>query len=168
MLEDVVVNNIVMRDTTAAPLFIRLGDRRRAPKDAPMAVLHRVTVSDIDAYNVDSRYCAVISGVPGGIIEDIDLHGMRFIYPGGGTAAQAAINPPEEVGTYPDPDMFGPLPAFGMYLRHAKGVVLRDIEMSTLSADARPPVVTDDVIDLHAEGVLASAVPGSPLTPVQI
>ena len=168
VLEDVVVNDIVMRDTTAAPLFLRLGDRRRAPKGTPMAVLRRVSVSDIDAYSLDPRYCAVISGVPGGLIEDIDLHGIRLLYQGGGTTAEAALKPPEEVGTYPDPDMFGPLPAFGMYLRHVKGAVLRDIEMETLAPDARPPVVIDDVSDLHADGVLASSAPGTPLTSVQM
>jgi polygalacturonase len=168
VLEDVVVNNIVMRDTTAAPLFMRLGDRRRAPKGTPMAALRRVSVSDIDAYSLDPRYCAVISGVPGGLIEDIDLRGIRLLYKGGGTAAEAALKPPEEVGTYPDPDMFGPLPAWGLYLRHMKGAVLGDIEMETLAADARQPVVTDDVSDLHADGVLASSAPGTPFQPVQM
>lgn len=166
--EDVVVNNLVMRDTTASPLFIRLGDRRRAPEGRPMATLRRVTVSDIDSHCLDSRYCGIVSGVPGGLIEDIDLRGLRFVFPGGGTAAMAAIKPPEEVATYPDPDMFGPMPAFGLYLRHVKGAILRDIELETLAPDARPPVATDDATGLHADGIFASAGPAGPLVPVTI
>ncbi len=60
VLEDVVVSNLVMRDTTAAPIFLRLGDRRRAPKGAPMAALRRVSVSDIDCHFLDKRYCSIV------------------------------------------------------------------------------------------------------------
>jgi polygalacturonase len=168
VLEDVVVSNLVMRDTTAAPIFLRLGDRRRAPKGAPMAVLRRVSISDVDCHFLDKRYCSIVSGVPGGLIEDVSFSNIRTIHPGGGTAADAAIKPPENVGGYPDPDMFGVMPAYGFYLRHARGVTLQNVEMTTLSPDARPAVVTEDVTGLRANGVLASAAPGTPLTPVQL
>jgi len=168
VLEDVAVSNLVMRDTTAAPIFLRLGDRRRAPKGFPMAVLRRVSVSDVDCRFLDKRYCSIVSGVPGGIIEDVSFSNIRTIHPGGGTAAEASVKPPEMVDGYPDPDMFGPMPAWGFYLRHAKGVILRNVEMTALTPDARPAVVTDDVSDLHAEGVLASPAPGTPLTPVTL
>ncbi len=167
VLEDVTVSNIVMRDATAAPLFLRLGDRRRAPAGAPMAVLRRVSISDVDAYNLDMRYCALVSGVPGGLIEDISLRGIRLVYPGGGTAEDAARKPPENVGSYPDPDMFGPLPAWGLYMRHVRGAVLRDIELFAAAADARPAVVLDDVAGLNSSGVLAS-VAGSGLRAVTL
>ena len=156
VLEDVTVSNIVMRDTTLGPLFIRLGDRRRAPPGAPIAILRRVSISDIDAQCVDPRYPAVISGVPGGVIEDLTLRGIRVTLPGGGAADDAARNPAENEGNYPDPDMFGPLPAWGLYMRHVKGAVLRDIELFALSQDARPPVVIDQVEGLNARDVFAS------------
>ena len=166
VLEDVVVSNLVMRDTTAAPIFLRLGDRRRAPKGAPMAVLRRVSISDIDCHFLDKRYCSIISGVPGGIIEDVSFNNIRQIHPGGGTAADAAIKPPEVVDGYPDPDMFGVTPAYGFYLRHAKNVTMHNIDIRCQTADARPAVVTEDVTGLRAESVFASAAPGAPLAPV--
>lgn len=168
VLEDVTVSNIVMRNTTAAPIFIRLGDRRRAPAGTPIAALRRVTISDIDAYCLDKRYCASITGLPGASVEDVTLSGIRLIYPGGGTAADAARKLPEAAGVYPDPDMFGVMPAWGVYMRHLRGVILRDVELSTLSADARPPVVTDDVTSLKANGLIAASAPGIPLQPVQL
>ncbi|MEI9885847.1 MAG: glycoside hydrolase family 28 protein [Rhizomicrobium sp.] len=168
VLEDIVVNNIVMRDATAGPLFIRLGDRRRAPPGAPMAVVRRISISNVDSQCIDPRYPAVISGVPGGLIEDITLRGLRFTFPGGGTPEYAALKPPENEGNYPDPDMFGPLPAWGMYLRHVRGAVLRDIEMFSQTPDARPSVVLDDVSGLHAQGVMASPVPGGGLQDVTL
>jgi polygalacturonase len=168
VLEDVVVNNIVMRDTTEAPIFVRLGDRRRAPPGTPMAVLRRVTISDIDAYCVDKRYCAIITGVPGGTIEDIDLHGIRLIYPGGGTVEDAALKLPELPDTYPDPDMFGITPACGLYMRHIRRAILRDVELSALTNDARPPVVIDDVADLQTDGLMAAVGRDVPLQPVHL
>jgi parallel beta-helix repeat protein len=168
VLEDVVVSNLVMRDTTAAPIFLRLGDRRRAPKGAPMAVLRRVSVSDIDCRYLDKRYCSIVSGVPGGLIEDVSFNNIRQIMPGGGTAADAAIKPPENAEAYPDPDMFGVMPAYGFYLRHVRGALLHNIEMQCLTPDARPPLVLDDATGVRADDVVASAAPGSPLQPVQL
>jgi polygalacturonase len=156
VLEDVVVNNIVMRDATEGPLFIRLGDRRRAPPGAPMAVVRNISISNIDAQCIDPRCPAVISGVPGGAIENLTLRGIRFNFPGGGKPDYAAIKPPENEGNYPDPDMFGLLPAWGMFLRHVRGAVLRDIELFARAADPRPPVVLEDVSGLDARSVLAS------------
>ncbi|MEJ0042320.1 MAG: hypothetical protein WDM81_08935 [Rhizomicrobium sp.] len=74
------------------------------------------------------------------------------------TAEDAARKPPENEGGYPDPDMFGPLPAWGLYMRHVRGAMLRDIELFARKGDARPPVVLDDVSWLNAQGILASAV----------
>ena len=168
VLEDVVVDNLVMRDTTAAPIFLRLGDRRRAPDGAPMAVLRRVSISDIDCHFLDKRYCSIISGVPGGLIEDVSFNNIRQIHAGGGTAEWAARKPPENEGGYPDPDMFGVMPAYGFYMRHVRRAVLHNVEMITLSPDARPAVTLDDATEIRADGVLASAAPGTPLTPVQL
>ncbi|MEJ1969153.1 MAG: glycosyl hydrolase family 28-related protein [Rhizomicrobium sp.] len=168
VLEDVTVSNLVMRDATAAPIFIRLGDRRRAPPGTPIAVVRRVSISDIDAVSLDRRYCAIVSGVPGGIVEDISLRGIRLLYPGGGAAGDPARAVPEAADGYPDPDMFGPMPAWGLYMRHVRGAVLRDIELHAMAADPRPPAAVSDVTGLNTEGLLATPGPGQVLQPVQI
>ena len=36
--------------------------------------------------------------------------------------------------------MFGTLPAYGLYCRHATGIKLREVEFRTLTPDARPSV----------------------------
>lgn len=168
VLEDVVCNNLVMRDCTAAPIFLRLGDRRRTPKGAPMAVLRRVSISDIDCHYLDKRYCSIISGVPGGLIEDVSLASIRTIHPGGGTSTDAAIKPPENVGAYPDPDMFGPMPAWGYYLRHVRNITMTDIDMRAMTPDGRSPVAMEDVQGLRAHSVFASSGPGAALAPVTL
>ena len=45
--------------------------------------------------------------------------------------------------------LFGRLPAWGLYVRHATGLQLRDISLRLLNPDARPAVVLDDVSGLR-------------------
>jgi len=70
---------------------------------------------------------------------------VRIAYEGGGTAAQAALVLPENERTYPEPSMFGVLPAAGFYVRHATGLEMHHIDMTFDKADARPVFVLDDV-----------------------
>jgi len=155
VLEDVTVSNLVMRDATAAPLFIRLADRRRAPEGTPIAQLRRVSIDNIDCVSVDPRICSSITGVPGAMVEDVTVRGMRWIYQGGASAEYADRTVPEKVEDYPDPDMFGALPAWGLYARHVRGLVLEDIEMTALNADGRKAVIFDDVSGVRARDVFA-------------
>lgn len=156
VLEDVTVSNLTMRETTGAPLFIRLADRRRAPAGRPIAALRRVSIDNIICDMVDTRgITATVTGVPGASVEDVTLRGMRWTYQGGGTPEMASRAVPELADSYPDPDVFGPLPAYGLYARHVKGLVLQDIELATVSADVRKPVVLDDVSGLRVSDILA-------------
>ena len=41
--------------------------------------------------------------------------------------------------------MFGELPAYGFFIRHIKGLQMRDVEVSYLSPDQRPAFVLNDV-----------------------
>jgi hypothetical protein len=157
-----------MRDVTAAPLFIRLADRRRAPKGAPIASLSRISISNIDAACADPRYCATVTGVPGAMAQDITLRGLRFVYPGGGTMADARREMPEMADSYPDPDIFGITSAWGLYMRHVRGIVLDDVELTALRPDARPAVTAADVTGLRARDVLAAAGHGRMLEPVAL
>jgi polygalacturonase len=167
-LEDVVVDNLVMRDLTVPPIFIRLGDRRRAPKGAPMATLRRVSISNIDATVADRRYASIVTGVPGGLVEDVSIDGLRVLHQGRGTKEDAGRRLAEAVEAYPDPDMFGITPSWGLYLRHIRGLRLRDIEMSVLAADARPAAVKTDIAGLRCRDVFASSHPAAALKPLRI
>ena len=57
----------------------------------------------------------------------------------------AAIEPPENETAYPEPGMFGPMPAHGFYVRHARNVEFDKVEIAYLADDARPAFVLDDV-----------------------
>lgn len=76
------------------------------------------------------------------------MRDVEIVSPGGGTKKDTAADVPESEADYPENRMFGniPLPAFGLYVRHADEVVLERVRFSLApgSADARPPVAADD------------------------
>ena len=55
---------------------------------------------------------------------------------------------PEPIEKYPEATMFGELPAFGFFVRHVDGLVLRNIRIYQTKPDARPPFVFDNVKNL--------------------
>jgi len=161
LLEDVTISNITMRDVANSPIFLRLGSRMRGPAGPPVGELRRVTLSNIVVYNADPKYASIISGVPGHDIEDITLSNIRIYYKGGGTTQQAALDPPEKETDYPEPTMFGEIPVYGFFVRHVRGIEMKNVKVSHLKDDARAPFMFSDAksVDLreitapHGSGV---------------
>ncbi len=147
LLEDIAFTNITMRDISGAPLFIRLGSRMRGPQGVPVGDCRRIILSNIVSYNSASKYAAIISGIPDHPITDLKIHDIYLHHQGGGTAEMAALQPPENEATYPDPHMFGPLPAHGFFIRHVNNIELTNIEIADAAPDARPAFVLDSVTD---------------------
>ncbi len=163
LLEDVTISNITMRDISTSPFFLRLGFRGRGPKETTtVGALRRVIISNIVVYNADPKYASIISGIPGHSIEDVRLSNVRIYYRGGGTKEQAALDPPEKEDAYPEPTMFGELPAYGFFIRHVKGLEMRDVEVSYLKEDARPPFWLNDVIGVDFQHVKTQRSEGMP------
>jgi len=144
-LEDIAITNITMRDIVNAPIFLRLGSRMRGPEGTPVGALRRVLLSNITVYNADPRYASIVSGIPGHDIEDVKLSNIRIFYQGGGTKEQAALEPPERENDYPEPRMFGDIPAYGFFIRHVKGIELSNIEVGFLKEDLRPAFILSEV-----------------------
>jgi polygalacturonase len=144
-IEDIVVTNLTMRDVTTAPLFLRLGRRMRGPEGTPVGAIRRVQISDVVVSDADPRFASIIAGLPGHPIEDVRLSDIRILYKGGGTRAQAALEPPERETNYPEPSMFGELPAYGFFIRHARGVELSNVEVGFMTEDLRPAFHLEDV-----------------------
>lgn len=149
VMEQVTARRLVMHDVTTAPLFLRLGDRRRGPPGTGVGAIRGVTLHDIEATAIDSRYAAAIAGLPGHPVEDVTLSDIRLSYLGGGTAADAARAPAEHATAYPEPSMFGVLPAWGLWMRHARGVTIDGLALSLAQPDARPAFGVEDVAELR-------------------
>jgi polygalacturonase len=144
-LEDVSISNITMRDIVNAPIFLRLGARQRSPQGTPIGKMSRITISDLTVYNADSRFSSIISGIPGNFIEEVTLNNIRIIYRGKGTKEDANLIPPENEERYPEPSMFGTIPASGFFIRHARQVKLNNVFIGFLSPDYRPLIWASDV-----------------------
>ena len=163
LLEDVTITNITMRDISNSPLFLRLGFRGRGPKEkTTVGALRRVIISNIVVYNADPKYASIISGIPGHSVEDVRLSNIRIYYQGGGTKEQAALDPPEQEDAYPEPTMFGELPAYGFFIRHVKDLEVNNVEVSYMKEDMRPPFILEDVQGadfLHVKAQHTQSVP---------
>ena len=162
LLEDVTISNITMRDVMNSPIFLRLGRRLRAPVLTKVGQLRRVNISNVVAYNADSRYASIIAGVPDHDIEDVRLSNIRIWYRGGGRKELRDLQPPEREINYPEPSMFGELPAYGFFIRHAKGIDLTNVQISFANDDFRPPFLLQDVSGVDFNHVSAQREDGVP------
>ncbi|MFA9370185.1 MAG: glycoside hydrolase family 28 protein [Labilibaculum antarcticum] len=152
-LEDIVVSNITMRNVGNSPFFIRLGARQRSPKGTPVGKIQRIQISNVNVFNADSQFSNIISGVPGHQVEEISFSNINIHFKGGYTSEDGGIVPPESVKTYPEPWMFGTIPASGFYVRHAKNIFFENIRFYFEKKDARPLFVLDDVENCDVDRV---------------
>jgi polygalacturonase len=152
-LEDITISNITMRDIVNAPIFLRLGARLRSPEGTPIGKMQRILISNVNVYNADSRYAGIISGIPGSYIEDVTLSNINIVYQGGYTKEDGKLVPPENEKDYPEPWMFGTIPASSFFIRHAKNVQLDNVRVKFLQPDYRPAIVLDDALNVRRQNV---------------
>jgi hypothetical protein len=92
-----------------------------------------------------------IVGIPGHPVKDVTLENIEIIFGGAGNKKVAHIGLdslnkiPEKVDDYPEFSMFGELPAWGLYVRHAEGIKLQNVKTIYKEFDFRPAFVFDDV-----------------------
>lgn len=163
IIEDVTATNLTMRDVTTAPIFLRLGSRMRGPKDTPVGAIRRVNISDIVVSDAEAKFASLIVGLPGHPIEDVRLSNIRIVYRGGGTKEDAAVEVPERENNYPEPSMFGAIPAYGFFVRHVKGLEMRDVEVSFAKEELRPAFVLDHVNGADLRGLKAQRAANVPV-----
>jgi polygalacturonase len=187
-VEDVVITNVSMRDVSNSPFFLRIGNRARGPAGMPVSTMRRITVSNLNASDADPRYASIIAGLPGHPVEDVTLSNIRIVYRGGlslddartqalannffaggrGAATPDVTNRdpydiPDGEKLYPEPSMFGVLPAYGLFVRHARNVTLRDVEIGFQKEDGRPAVMLDDINGIEFDHFTAQKSATSPL-----
>ena len=155
-LEDITISNITMRDIGNSPVFIRIGARMRGPGSLPIGECRRIIINNIVAYNVDDKQGAIISGLPGHYIQDLQLSNIRIYYKGGGPKNAAKVSVPEHEKDYPEPDSWKTMPSYGFYIRHVKDLKMHDVQIHYLKEDFRPPFILADVkgailYDIQAE-----------------
>jgi hypothetical protein len=164
-----IVDNITVDSlrslNTGNVIFLRIGERR-AGKKGKMSNIHISNVyAEVPAAKPDAGYNyegpvedlprnispSSIVGMPDAIIENITLKNIEIRYPGGGNPLYARIGLneldkiPEMAAAYPEFSMFKELPAWGFYVRHAKGIVFENVTLVCEKKDYRTAVVLDHV-----------------------
>lgn len=150
-LDRVSISNVVMNNVGAA-IFIRLGNRAR-PFNEKMekpgtGKLSNIIIDNVQAINVGNVGCS-ITGLPGFPVENVTLTNIRLSFQGGGTPELGIREIPELPEKYPEFKMFGMLPAYGFYCRHAKNLTFEDVEMNYIAPEARSAIVCDDIAGLE-------------------
>ncbi len=165
-LSGITVSDVTM-DNVRAPIFVRLGHRggnsQHTQQVEPRVPgrIERVVIRNVTAEH--SLFESSITGMPGHYVSDITLENVHLEYEGGGKEDWALAEVPDEqmIKRYPEAQMFGRLPAYGLYCRHVDGIRLSNFTVSYLSPDPRPMLVCDDVVNLTAQKANAVSVASS-------
>ena len=181
-IDNILVDSLEAVNTSNA-IYLRTGIRWNNGKKG---YLRNVTLSNIrvevPAGKADAGYSyegpvedlprnispSGIVGIPDIPIENITLKNIEIVYPGGGnklyayrgTSAKELAEIPEMIDTYPEFSQFKELPAWGLFIRHAKGITLDNVRLIADKKDYRPAIVADDVQGLVIKD-LKTEEPGS-------
>ncbi|KAA6349079.1 Exo-poly-alpha-D-galacturonosidase [termite gut metagenome] len=146
-MENISVSNMVV-DGTESPIFIRLGNRARTYRKGvvinKVGVITAVSISNIRIKNAGKTGCS-ITGLPDHPVDDIRLSNIVMEQAGGGTIEDINALIEEKPAEYPEATMFGILPAYGFYIRHATNVIFDGAQFAATAEDARPAFYMDDV-----------------------
>jgi hypothetical protein len=151
--------------------------------------IRRVNIDNVVVSDADTRYASIIAGLPGHDVEDVKLSNIRIQYRGGLSLEQVAAQPanlvntfffrvpggrgpgsipprepfatPEREKEYPEPSMFGLLPAWGFFIRHAKGIQFDNVDIDYVKEDRRPAFVLDDAKSIVLRDVNAPKAAGA-------
>ncbi|CAG5000240.1 hypothetical protein DYBT9275_02422 [Dyadobacter sp. CECT 9275] len=182
VMENIKVRRLTMNGV-ATPVHMRLGNRNRLVRGALSVlpgIMRNIHISDIKAtvnkaekYHEEERkrhnyivHTSSISGVPGSLIEDVTLENIDITIQGGypvASAEDALREIPEAGNQYPENRMYGALPSYAFYLRHAKNIRMNNIKITQQQADGRPAFILDDVHDSDFNGISATNSMHSPV-----
>ena len=158
-IDGVMISNIRMQNVRT-PISIRRGNRTPRP-DGSAGTLRGIMIENIHA--TGATFTSSITGLPGFDVEDVTLSNIRIDSEEAGQADWITRPIPERPTDYPEAWMHGRLPAYGLYLRHAKGIRLHGLSFRAAPTEARPAIVPDDVKDLEIDAVRGPRVIPSPL-----
>jgi hypothetical protein len=166
MNDGAVIKNMSYDDITLTgtsfPIFMSVTSLLRAPTKMPGHAenIHfsNITASGMVAGNNHSPQNAtiVISGEAGIPHQGIVLEHIKMTFPGGGAPSG---DPPEGAalkgGVEYNPRYITPMPAYGVFMRHATGVEFHDVKLSFGGNEGRPAIIARDVDGLVLDALSA-------------
>jgi hypothetical protein len=183
-IDQVDIENVTAKYTGNA-IFIRLGHRNQTDQYSTVKNIRIAKVkAEIPDAKPDAGYPlegplpkvaphnlvpASITGIPGHLIEDVVLEDIDITYGGGASKATAFIpldkldQVTENEAGYPEFSMFGELPSWAFYVRHASGISFKNIKFRYEKPDFRPAMVFDDVKKLNILGLEVASAESKPV-----
>lgn len=151
-------------ERSRAPIFLRVGSRGRLMPGMPPAkvgALRRIVIERIRG-NDNRRQGSFISGIAGGLVEDVVIRRLALGMEGGGAAEMARASVNENEKGYPDAHQFSKtgLPAFGFFVRHARRIQFDDVKVTPALPDARPLLADGG----HTAEILVDGQPVRPMS----
>ena len=141
-LEDIVIDNIVMRNLVEPPIFIRLNARLSGPGVIKPGAIRRVTISNLISSNAASRQACIISGLPDFPVEDLKISNLYLEHKGGEPREPAHLISPENLSVKPgDAGMSGATPSQGFFMRHVRNIEMNNVQIVATAPDQRPSFV---------------------------
>ena len=156
LADSITISDIKMEDVQT-PIFLFLGNRGRKQVGdtsiAPVGTMKNIVLRNITATS-HSKMTSSITAFPGYYIEDVTLDNIHLNNMGGGDSSDAKIMLKENPTAYPENRMYKYVyPASGLYIRHAKNIILKDIHFDYRNKDLRPAVIMEDVIGGKINGL---------------
>jgi len=161
--EDIVVDSLHATNVGNA-IYLNIG-ARRDKQSFMQNITIRNMVCEVAANKPDAGYeyegpiedlprnispCGII-GLKDSKIKNVTLENIDITFPGGGDPNYAhrgldeLDKVPEMPKAYPEFSQHMELPAWGFYVRHVDGLVMKGIKLTALEKDYRTAVVIDDV-----------------------
>lgn len=153
-MDGVNIDNIIIQGTEC-PLYIRLANRaRKHIAEAPepgQGSMRNISITNIQATET-GNWASSITGIPGAKVENVYIGNFRVRSRGGvaeGEYLKTADDVKEDEKGYPEPIVWKNLPAKGLFIRHADGIVIDNARFSSALPDPRPDIVTSDVTNIE-------------------
>lgn len=159
-VRNVIVRNITM-DNCTGPIFIATGSRNReylGQTNENHSEIHNVLIENIKADVIKAPLHGfyfgedwgealggiLMSGTPEKKIEGITLRNLQLDLPGGFTEEKTEYHVREMNDMYPEFHRFDPVPAKGVYIRHAENIKLENVQLTYKKDDTRAEMYVED------------------------
>ena len=132
-MENIKVRHLRMEDIWNSPIYIRIGERMRGPKELPASIARNIEISDVVVDGCDTRYALLIVGLPGNPVENVTLKDIDIRYKGGLTKEDVRQQRGANAfffgrnSGYPEPSAHGIQPAWGLSMQHARNITFKNV-----------------------------------------